>query len=109
MSLAGFQFPTNSNRASRNKLVDEFYGPEASSTLIIFGLQIGFQSPQTYLFSQGLLRDAVLSFINMMDLEHLTGLIGGSPSFVYRYIHYEFIQTTWSVCIYQYVTTLTTQ
>lgn len=51
MSLAGFQFLTISNRASRNKLVDEFYGPEASSTLIIFGLQIGFQSPQTYLFS----------------------------------------------------------
>lgn len=105
MSLAGLQFPTNSNRASRNKLVDEFYGPEASSTLIIFGLQIGFQSPQTYLFNQGLLRDALSSFINMMDLEHLTG----SPSFVYRYIHYEFIQTTWSVCIYRYVTTLTTQ
>lgn len=75
MSLAGFQFLTNSNRASRNKLVDEFYGPEASSTLIIFGLQIGFQSPQTYLFSQGLLRDALSSFINMMDLEHLTGLL----------------------------------
>lgn len=75
MSLAGFQFLTNSNRASRNKLVDVLYGPEASSTLIIFGLQIGFQSPQTYLFSQGLLRDALLSFINMMDLEHLTGLL----------------------------------
>lgn len=74
MSLAGFQFPTNSNRASRNKL-DVLYGPEASSTLIIFGLQIGFQSPQTYLFSQGLLRDALSSFINMMDLEHLTGLL----------------------------------
>lgn len=76
MSLAGFQFLTNSNKASRNKLVDEFNGPEASSTLIIFGLQIGFQSPaQTYLFSQGLLRDALSSFINMMDLEHLTGLL----------------------------------
>lgn len=75
MSLAGLQFPTNSNRASRNKLVDVLYGPEASSTLIIFGLQIGFQSPQTYLFSQGLLRDALSSFINMMDLEHLTGLL----------------------------------
>lgn len=51
------------------------YGPEASSTLIIFGLQIGFQSPQTYLFSQGLLRDVLSSFINTMDLEPLTGLL----------------------------------
>lgn len=75
MRLAGFQFLTKSNRASWNKLVDEFYGPEVSSTLIIFGLQIGFQSPQTYLFSQGLLRDVLSSFINTMDLEPLTGLL----------------------------------
>lgn len=75
MRLAGFQFLTKSNRASWNKLVDESYGPEASSTLIIFGLQIGFQSPQTYLFSQGLLRDVLSSFINTMDLEPLTGLL----------------------------------
>lgn len=40
-----------------------------------FGLQIGFQSPQTYLFSQGLLRDVLSSFINTMDLEPLTGLL----------------------------------